>query len=369
MQSNSTKRLRTLGLLAATLLLATGLAGCTAGGTITGAGASFANPVISLYAAEYEDATEERVSYNSIGSGGGIRAHIDKTVHFAASEAPLNDEQTAAAPGTLTLPFVIGTVAAAYNVQGVDDLRLTGEVLAEIYLGNINRWNDDRLVELNPDQNLPDSPITVAHRSDGSGTTFVFTNYLSKMSDEWIDAVGEPGYATSISWPRGTGGNGNEGVAGVIRNSPNSIGYIELSYAESVGLPVAAIENQEGEFIRPSLEAGTLAAAGAVADLPASHESWTGVSFTDAPGAGSYPIAAFSFYFLYEDLSVLSGAGVDKAFAQRIVDFIAWTITEGQQYNEQVQNAPIPEAVQKRNLEGLARVHYGGEPLEVRYTV
>lgn len=366
MQSDSKKNLRTLSLLTLALLLATGLAGCTGAGTITGGGASFANPVISLYAAEYEDATGERVSYNSIGSGGGIKGHTDKVFHFAASEAPLNAEQEAAAPGTLTLPFVIGTVTVAYNVQGVSDLRLSGDVLADIYLAKITRWNDERILELNPGQNLPDAPITVVHRSDGSGTTYVFTDYLTKISDEWARDVG---FATSVSWPTGTGGNTNEGVAGVIRNSPNSIGYIELSYAKIVGLPTAAIQNQEGEFVNPSLDAGTLAAAGAVENLPASHESWSDVGFTDAPGSGSYPISSFSYYFIYEDLSVLSGAGVDKAFAQRIVDFLAWSITEGQQYNNDVDNARIPENVQRLNLEGLERVHYNGEPLEVRYSV
>jgi phosphate transport system substrate-binding protein len=366
MQSDSKTRIQTIALLAATLVLAMGLAGCTSDGTITGAGASFANPVISLYADEYEQQTGERVSYNSIGSGGGIRAHVDKTVHFAASEAPLNAEQEEAARGTLTIPFVIGTVTAAYNLQGVSDLRLSGDVLADIYLAKITRWNDERIVELNPGQNLPDAPITVVHRSDGSGTTYVFTDYLTKISDEWARDVG---FATSVSWPTGTGGNGNEGVAGAIRNSPNSIGYIELSYADNVGLPTAAIQNQEGEFITPSLDAGTLAAAGAVENLPASHESWSEVSFTDAPGSGSYPISSFSYYFIYEDLSVLSGAGVDKAFAQRIVDFLAWSITEGQAYNNDVQNARIPESVQRLNLEGLDRVHFGSEPLEVRYNV
>lgn len=362
MTNRAKKTNQSIPLLAAAMVLTTVLAGCT-GDSLTGAGATFANPIISLQASEYEQATGERVSYNSIGSGGGIRAHVDKTVHFAASEAPLNDEQEASAPGTLTIPFVIGTVTAAYNVEGVDGLRLTGDVLADIYLGHVTRWNDDQIEELNPDVTLPDSRITVVHRSDGSGTTYVFSDYLAKVSDEWADEVG---HGTSLSWPTGTGGKGNEGVAGAIRNSPNSIGYIELSYADSVGLPTAAIENQEGEFVEPSLEAGTAAAAETVDGLPASHESWSDVSFTDAPGSGSYPISSFSYYFIYEDLSTLD---VDKETAQRIVDWIGWSVTEGQQYNNDVKNARIPENVQRLNLEGLQRVHYGDEPLEVRYEV
>lgn len=366
MRSDVKQTTRSFALLCAVFVLSMGLAGCTGTDAITGAGATFANPVISLYSAEYEETTGERVSYNSIGSGGGIRAHVDKTVHFAASEAPLNAEQEADAPGTLTLPFVIGTVTVAYNVEGLEDLHLSGDVLADIYLGHITRWNDDRIADLNPGADLPDERITVAHRSDGSGTSYVFTDYLTKISQEWADEVG---FATSVSWPTGTGGNGNEGVAGVVRNTPNSIGYIELSYAQSVGLPTAALENPEGEFVSPSLDASTLAAAGAVDSLPGSHESWTDVSFTNAPGEGSYPISSFSYYFVYEDLSVLEDAGVDKEFAQRIVDWLAWTITEGQQYNNDVNNAQMPENVQRLNLEGLDRVHFDGEPLEVRYSV
>ncbi len=358
--------MRLFVLLAVGVVVGVGLAGCTGGDAITGGGASFANPVISLYSTEYEAATGERVSYNSIGSGGGIKGHTDKVFHFAASEAPLNAEQETAAPGTLTLPFVIGTVSMAYNVEGVENLRLSGDVLADIYLGHITRWDDERITGLNPDEDLPDARITLAHRSDGSGTTYVFTDYLSKISPEWKDDVG---FGTSVSWPTGTGGNGNEGVAGVIRNTPNSMGYIELSYADSVGLPTAAIENREGEFVPPSLEASTQAAAGVVDTLPASHESWTHVSFTNAPGSGSYPISSFSYYFVHEDLSVLSGSGVDKEFAQRIVDWLAWTITEGQQYNNDVENARIPESVQRLNLEGLDRVHFDEEPLEVRYSI
>jgi len=327
--------------------------------TLTGAGATFAMPLISVWSPEYQRATGSRVNYNSIGSGGGIRAHIDRTVHFAASEAPLNEEQTERAQGTLTLPFTIGTVTVAYNLPGVDDLRLTGEVLADIYLNEIRRWNHPRIAELNPGVDLPDRGIVVAHRSDGSGTTYVFTDYLSKMSERWQDRVG---FATSVSWPTGIGGNGNEGVAGAIQNNPGAIGYIELSYASALGLPVAAMRNREGNFVKPTLEGATAAAAGAIDALPQSHEVWTDVSFTDAPGAESYPISSFSYFFVYEDLSRL-GDQIDVAAARQIVDWLHWTVTEGQEFNAQVNNAHIPAAVRDRNVEGLRRVNFRGERL------
>jgi phosphate transport system substrate-binding protein len=341
------------------LLFLGGCGGDSAHPTLTGAGATFAMPLITLWSSEYQAAHGGRVNYNSIGSGGGIRAHTDRTVDFAASEAPLSVEQFRAAEGTLTLPFTIGTVALAYNLPGVPDLRLTGEVLADIFLGGITRWNDPRIRELNPGATLPDQRIVVVHRSDGSGTTYVFTDYLSKMSPEWSSRVG---FATSVAWPLGIGGNGNEGVAGAIRNNPNSLGYIELSYLESVGLPAAWIRNREGRFVRPSLEGGTAAAAAAVERLPARHESWHEVSFTDAPGEDSYPISSFSYFFVYENLDRL-GAHVTRARAEAVVRWLEWAVTEGQAYNNDVNNAAIPESVRRLNLETLARVRFDGEPV------
>jgi phosphate transport system substrate-binding protein len=345
---------------------ATALAACAADApadgrspaSLTGAGATFAMPLITLWSSHYEGATRDRVNYNSIGSGGGIRAHIDRTVDFAASEAPLNAEQYDRAPGTLTLPFTIGTVTLAYNIPGVDQLRLTGDVVADIFLGTVRRWNDPRIRELNPDVDLPDQGIVVAHRSDGSGTTFVFTDYLSKVSPTWRERVGS---ATSVAWPTGIGGNGNEGVAGAIRNNPYSIGYIELSYASSLGMPTASIRNRAGTFVAPSLESGTAAAAAAVQSLPAGHERWTEVSFTDADGADSYPISSFSYFIMYEDLDRL--ADMTRERAEAVVRWIEWAITGGQRYNNDVQNASIPESVRELNLRTLDRVTFQGEPV------
>jgi len=352
--------------LTATLTsMLTVMSGCAGDGagtrapTLTGAGATFAMPLITLWSSEYEAATGGRVNYNSIGSGGGIRAHTDRTVDFAASEAPLTVEQFAGAPGTLTIPFTIGTVTIAYNLPDGGDLRLTGEVLADIFLGNLTRWNDPRLVALNPGMTLPDQGIVVAHRSDGSGTTYVFTDYLSKVSAEWQERVG---FATSVAWPIGIGGNGNEGVAGAIRNNPYSIGYIELSYASSLGMPTAYMQNRDGVFLRPSLEAGTTAAAAAVDNLPEGNASWHEVSFTDAPGAGSYPISSFSYYLVYEDLGQ-GGGRMTRERAEAIVEWLRWTVTEGQLLNNAVSNAALPEAVRELNLRTLARIHFNGEPL------
>jgi phosphate transport system substrate-binding protein len=351
--------------LVAAFLLAVVAAACTGDAdargstTITGAGATFAMPLISVWSSEFKRETGARVNYNSIGSGGGIRAHIDRTVHFAASEAPLTEEQADRAEGTLTIPFTIGTVTLAYNLPGVDDLRLTGELVAAIYLNEIRRWNDPRIAEVNPGVDLPDRTIVVAHRSDGSGTTYVFTDYLSKVSDRWREQVG---YATSVSWPAGIGGNGNEGVAGAIQNNPGAIGYIELAYARSLGLPTAALRNQDGNFVQPSLEGATAAARGAVDALPAAHERWHEVSFTDAPGTDAYPISSFSYFFVYEDLSRLGGQVTPDA-ARRIVEWIEWAVTEGQELNAQVNNARIPAGVRERNLEALRRMNFGGEPL------
>jgi phosphate transport system substrate-binding protein len=360
---------RTVGSVAAAGAMAT-LAACAGDGgsgargpTLTGAGATFAMPLITLWSSEYEFVTGGRVNYNSIGSGGGIRAHTDRTVDFGASEAPLTVEQFEAAPGTLTIPFTIGTVAIAYNLPGVEGtLRLSGQALADIFLGRITRWNDPVLAELNPEIALPDQAIVVVHRSDGSGTTYVFTDYLTKASPAWSDRVG---FATSVAWPLGIGGNGNEGVAGAIRNNPWSIGYIELSYASSLGMPSAHILNPEGNFIAPSLEAGTAAAAAAVDLLPPGHASWHQVSFTDAPGANSYPISSFSYFLVYEELDRL-GSHVTRERAEAIVRWLEWTVTEGQELNNAVSNAQIPAQVQRLNLETIDRIRFNGEPLRTR---
>ncbi len=349
---------------AAAGLVAFALAACAGpdgGGDqiLTGAGATFAMPLITVWASEYEAERGGRVNYNSIGSGGGIRAHIDRTVDFAASEAPLTVEQFERAPGTLTLPFTIGTVTMAYNVPGIEELRLTGEVLAEIYLERITRWNDSALQELNPGVDLPDRAIVVVHRSDGSGTTYVFTDYLNKVSDDWTERVG---YGTAVSWPTGIGGNGNEGVAGAIRNNPYSLGYIELSYASSLGMPTAFVRNRAGVYLQPTLEGGTAAAAAAVDALPHGHESWHEVSFTDAPGDDSYPISSFSYFFVYEDLGRLAS----RERAEAVVDWLAWTLEDGQAFNSAVSNAAIPESVQALNVRTLDRITFDGEPLRSR---
>ncbi len=342
------------------------IGGCAGDGggrsdTLTGAGATFAMPLISIWSREYQT-MGGRVNYNSIGSGGGIRAHIDRTVHFAASEAPLTAEQFERAEGTLTIPFTIGTVTLAYNLPGIEGLRLTGDVIADIFLGGITHWNDPRLGDLNPGVMLPAERIVVAHRSDGSGTTYVFTDYLTKVSPEWSERVGS---STSVAWPTGIGGNGNEGVAGAIRNNPHSIGYIELSYANSLGMTTALVRNQAGNFVAPSLEGGTAAAEAAVETLPAGHESWQAVSFTDAPGEYSYPLSSFSYFFVYEDLDRL-GSQMTPERAESVVRWLEWTVTEGQAFNNDVSNAALPEPVRELNLATIDRIRFNGEPVRAR---
>jgi phosphate transport system substrate-binding protein len=354
---------RPLVALGAALLMMASSVGCAgdpdggrARATLTGAGATFAMPLITLWASEYQEVTGARVNYNSIGSGGGIRAHIDGTVDFAATEAPLNAEQYERAPATLTLPFTIGTVTLAYNLPGVDGLQLTGDIVADIFLGTIRRWDDSRIQQTNPAARLPDQPIVVAHRSDGSGTTYVFTDYLSKVSPRWRERVGS---STSVAWPTGIGGNGNEGVAGAIRNNPYSIGYIELSYASNLGMPTAAIRNRAGRFVVPSLEAGTAVAVAAIKVLPVRNDRWTEVSFTDPDGEDSYPISSFSYFIVHEELGAL--ADMSRGRAEGIVRWLEWAVTEGQRYNHDVQNAAVPDAVRRLNLATLDRVTFQGE--------
>lgn len=316
-------------------------------------------PLVTLWSDVYYEETGQQVNYNSIGSGGGVRAHMDGLLDFAASEAPLSPEQTEAVEPTLTLPFTIGTVAVAYNLEGVNELRLTPDVIAGIYLGEVRHWDHDRIQATNENTTLPDDRITVVHRSDGSGTTYIWTDYLATVSDEWATQVGT---GVSVSWPEGIGGNGNEGVAGAVANNPGSIGYIELSYAKSLNATTAHLQNQAGEWIEPSLEASTIAAGNAAGTLPAGHEPWYNVSFVDPPGEGAYPVSSFSYFLTYKDPCEVNDA--DKERAETIRDWLHWATTEGQAYNTIVDNAPLPDPVREINLESLQSMTCNGEPLD-----
>ncbi len=332
--------------------------------TINGAGASFPFPLIDTWRVEYPSVQPGvSLNYQSIGSGGGIAQFTATTVDFGATDAPLNAEREAALPApAVHIPEAIGSVVAAYNIPGVDEheLRLTGPILADIFRGVITEWDDPAIAELNPGVPLPGQDIVVVHRSDGSGTTFVWTSYLSIVSPEWEEEVGA---GTSVEWPTGIGAPGNEGVANTVRSTFNAIGYVELAYALTTGIDFASIQNQAGNFILPSLESTAAAVGEASGDLPAGNESWNGVHLLNAPGADSYPLASFTYLLLYEELS--TSPTIDSfEKAKAIVDFVAWAISdEGQVFAEELSYVPLPPEVQELNMQTLAGLTYEGEPV------
>lgn len=328
---------------------------------INGAGATFPFPLIDTWRVEYRDVKPEvELNYQSIGSGGGVKQFTEKTVDFGATDAPLTaSEQDELSSPAVHIPETIGSVVAAYNVPGVESgLKLTGPVLADIYLGKITSWNDPAIADANPDLELPDRPIAAIYRSDGSGTTFVWTSYLAAVSQEWSDQVGA---GKSVQWPAGRGSPGNEGVSSTVSQTQNSIGYVELSYALTTGMTFADVQNSEGNFIEPTLESTSAAVAAASGDLPAGDEPWTDVSLVDAPGADSYPIASFSYLLLYKEMSE-STDSVEKARA--LAEFIAWAIgPEGQQHAEELSYVPLPDSVVALNMETLSSLTFDGEPV------
>jgi len=326
---------------------------------LTGAGASFPYPLYSRWFYEYAFVNPvPRINYQSIGSGGGIRQITEKTVDFAGSDAILNEEQKQAAPGLMMLPTVAGAVVLAYNVQDPNGeaiptgMLLTPEAISGIYLGQITKWNDPLLVELNPDMPLPDADIVVAHRSDGSGTSFIFTSYLSAVSEEWKSRVGA---GTAVEWPVGLGGKGNEGVAGIVKEQPGSIGYVELAYAKQNNLSYAYVANQEGAFIEPNVESTTAASNAAIADMPED----LGQVLANAPGAASYPIAGYTFLLVYQDM-----ADCDKA--SELQSLIRWMLSEdADAYAIELDYAPLGDDVKAMVLERVdGMTCNGGQPIQ-----
>lgn len=299
---------------------------------INGAGATFPYPIYSkwfdLYSTINPDA---RFNYQSIGSGGGIKQITSGTVDFGATDGPMTDQQLAEAPGRLFhIPMVMGAVALAYNLPGVETgLKLTPDALAGIYLGQITKWNDARIASANPGVNLPEMPIVVARRSDGSGTTFIFVDYLSSISNVWKLKVGK---GTSVNWPIGLGGKGNEGVSGLIKQTPGSIGYTEMSYAIKNKLSVALIANKSGNFIEPTIDTVSKAAAGV--DMPSDFR----VSLVNSSNPDAYPISGFTWLLIYKNQK-------DPVKGKMIVDFVQWAVTEGQQYADDLLYAPLPQEV------------------------
>lgn len=319
---------------------------------LQGAGATFPNPIYQKWFAEYNKAHPNlKFDYQSIGSGGGIKQISERTIDFGGSDAPMKDEDLKAAKGEiLHIPTVLGADVITYNVQGVTpDLKLTPEAIAGIFLGNVKKWNDTQILSSNPGVNLPPADITVVHRSEASGTTFVFTDYLSKASPEWKEKVGA---GTAVNWPVGIGAKGNEMVTGQVKQTPNSIGYVELIYAEQNKLPYASVKNSAGDFVRPTLDSITAAAAGVANQMPDDLR----VSITNAPGATAYPISTFTYLLVYKEQQ-------DQAKGKALVDFLWWAIHDGQPLAKELLYAPLPEAVVQKAEQKINSITYQGKPL------
>jgi phosphate transport system substrate-binding protein len=344
--------------------------------TINGAGATFPFPLIDTWRVEYQSVNPSiSINYQSIGSGGGVRQFTERTVDFGASDAPLTEEEMRALASTpVHIPETIGSVVAAYNLPGIDKgLKLTGPVLADIFAGKITRWDDPRIGELNPDLPLPADNIVVVHRSDGSGTTFIWTSYLSQVSPEWSQTVGA---GKSVQWTVGLGAQGNEGVSNTILSTPNSIGYVELTYALTTDMDYASLMNRARNFVEPTLDSTQAAAQAAIImnststaanstdtspiSLPGGDQSWTHVSLLDAPGADSYPIASFSYLLLYKEMSTNIDS-MEKARA--LAEFVNWAIIDGQQFASPLHYVPLPDSIVQHNQQTLRSLTFNGQPV------
>ena len=312
---------------------------------INAAGATFPYPIYSKWFDEYHKLHPTvQINYQSIGSGGGIRQLLDKTVDFGASDGPMTDEQLQqASVKVLHFPTVLGADVPSYNIPGVTgELKFTPEALAGIFLGKVTKWNDPAISGANPGVKLPAEDIVVVHRSDGSGTTYIWTDYLSKVSDEWRTKVGKN---TSVNWPVGLGGKGNEGVAGLVKQTPNSIGYVELIYAVQNNIPYGSVKNATGEFVKPSLAGVSAAAAGAATSMPDDFR----VSITNAPGKAAYPISSFTWLLIPAQIQ-------DAAKKVAIKDFLGWMLTAGQQFCEPLAYAKLPKEVAAKEQKAIAMI-------------
>ncbi len=316
---------------------------------LTGAGATFPYPLYSKWFADYATASGVKINYQSIGSGGGIRQLSEGTVDFGASDSPMKDEEIAKAKGpVMHFPTVLGAVAITYNLPEVTTaLKLSGPVLADIFAGRITRWNDSKIGAMNAGVKLPATDVLVVHRSDGSGTTFVFTDYLSAVSPAWSSG---PGRGKEVSWPVGLGGKGNDGVAGQVKQTPGAIGYVELAYAKQNKLPYASIRNAAGHFVAPSPEGMTAAAAGVAEKLPANTDYR--LSIVNAAGANAYPISSFTWILVYQQQT-------DAVKGRKLVDFMKWALTEGEKQASALDYAPLPASMGSRLVARLDSIKVG----------
>ena len=319
----------------------------TSGADLTGAGATFPYPLYSKWFNSYAGTSGVKLNYQSIGSGGGIRQLSEQTVDFGASDAPMSDAELAKAKGgaILHIPSAIGAVTIIYNLPAVTQtLKMSGDVIAAIFQGQITKWNDPRLMALNPGVALPADDILVVHRSDGSGTTYVFTDYLAAVSPAWAT---KPGKGKEVQWPVGLGGKGNEGVAGQVKQTPGAIGYVELAYATQNKLSTATVRNAAGEYVAPTIESVTAAAAGMSGKLPANTDYR--VSIVNAPGTGVYPISSFTWILLYEKQP-------DAVKGKKMVDFLRWALTDGQGMAAPLDYAPLPESMRAALVTRLSSI-------------
>src|SRR5213080_4304549 len=325
------------------LTIALGLsASASAQMMINGAGATFPYPIYSKWFDEYAKVDPSvRFNYQSIGSGGGQKQILAQTVDFGASDGPMSDDNLSKAPGKLLhIPTVAGAVVITYNLQGNPALKLDGDTVAGIFLGQIKKWNDPKLTALNSGAKLPDQEIVVVHRSDGSGTTFIFTDYLSKVSGEWKEKVGNN---TSVNWPAGIGGKGNEGVSGQVEQTPGAIGYVELIYATQNKMPYAEVKNSAGQFVKPTIESVT--AAIATANIPDDFR----FSMTNAPGKDAYPISGATWLLVYQQQK-------DAAKGKKLVEFLKWSLTKGEGMAKDLNYAPLPNSIQQRVLKRIDEI-------------
>jgi len=337
---------RMLAVAGGVAVLAAGVAAQTL--RINGAGATFPYPIYSKWFDEYNKLHPNvQINYQSQGSGAGIRQVTEQTVFFGATDGPMTNEQLQAAPGRiLHFPTVLGADVPVYNVPGLSaELRFTGPVLANIFLGRITKWNDAEIAKVNPGVSLPNRDIVVVHRSDGSGTTYIWVDYLAKVSPEW---KAKAGVATSVNWPTGVGGKGNEGVAGLVTQTPGAIGYVELIYAIQNKIAYGPVQNMAGEFVKASEQSVTAAAASAAGKMPPDFR----VSITNAEGKGAYPVSSFTWLLLYENPK-------DKAQGKIMADFLKWALTDGQKFAGPLGYAPLPAEVVKLEMAALARIKVG----------
>jgi phosphate transport system substrate-binding protein len=331
-----------LAAIAATLTVSAASVTLLAQAQINGAGATFPQPIYSKWFSEYAKIKPDvQINYQPLGSGAGIRQLTNQTVFFGATDGPMTVDQMQSAPGKiLHLPTVLGGVVPIYEIPGVNtELKFTGPLIADIFMGKVVKWNDPAIAKHNPGVKLPDMDITVVHRSDGSGTSYIFADYLAKVSPEWKKSVG---VSTSVKWPVGLGGKGSEGVTGLVKQTPGSIGYVELVYAMQNKIDFGSVQNAAGEFVKASIPSVTAAAAAAVKSMPPDFR----VSITNAPGPGVYPMASFTWLLLYENPK-------DKVQGKAMVEFVKWALTDGQKMATDLGYAPLPAEVVKLELATL----------------